>query len=350
MVDRANARDWEVMRTITPRSYVCFRAPQPPAGDGRMEGLAWEAAPWTDPFVDIEGDRRPRPLYETRAKMLWDDECLYIGARLEEPHVWGTLTEKNSIIFNDNDFEVFIDPDGDNHNYYEFEINAMGTIWELTLEKPYKDGGPAVHGTNIAGLRSAVHIDGTLNDPSDTDRGWSVEIAIPWKGLAPYGAASLPPRDGDLWRMNFSRVEWRHEIIGGHYRRVPDTSEDNWVWSPQGVIDMHCPERWGFVRFVNALATDSATADAAAGPDPAIGARDLLMDVYYGQRDFKAREGRWAASLEELDLPHGTEAGGARLVGLEAAGAGYIARAEAALPGSAIQKLTVDHESRIMTE
>ena len=74
------------------------------------------------------------------------------------------------------------------------------------------------------------------------------------------------------------------------------------------------------------------------------------MDVYYGQRDFKAREGRWAASLEELDLPHGTTAGGSRLVGLEAAGAGYIARAEAALPGGAIQKLTVDHESRINTE
>jgi hypothetical protein len=285
--------------------------------------------------------------------MLWDDEFLYIGARLEEPHVWGTLIEKNSIIFNDNDFEVFIDPDGDNHNYYEFEINALGTIWELTLEKPYKDGGPAVHGTNIAGLRSAVHIDGTLNDPSDADRGWSVEVAIPWKGLAPYGAASLPPRDGDIWRMNFSRVEWRHEIVDGRYRRVPDTSEDNWVWSPQGVIDMHCPERWGFVRFAKSLAGDGAAAGTGAGelgPDPAIGARDLLMDVYYGQRGFRARQGRWAASLEELRLLHGTSAGAARLIGIEADGDGYLARAEIVLPDGAVRKLTVDHDSRIKTE
>src|SRR5207302_4948895 len=66
-----------------------------------------------------------------------------VFAELEEPHVWGTITRKNKVIFYDNDFEVFIDPDGDNHNYYEFEINALNTIWELTLVKPYRNGGPA---------------------------------------------------------------------------------------------------------------------------------------------------------------------------------------------------------------
>jgi hypothetical protein len=94
-----------------------------------------------------------------------------------------------------------------------------------------------------------VSVDGTLNNPGDTDRGWSVEIAFPWKALAEYAHKETPPRPGDEWRVNFSRVEWRHEIMNGKYRKVPNTKEDNWVWSPQGVVNMHIPERWGRVRF-----------------------------------------------------------------------------------------------------
>ena len=75
--------------------------------------------------------------------MLWDDDFFYIAAALEEPHVWATLTEHDSVIFQDPDFEVFLDPDGDNHSYYEIEINALGTVWDLRLVKPYRDGGPA---------------------------------------------------------------------------------------------------------------------------------------------------------------------------------------------------------------
>ena len=74
--------------------------------------------------------------------MLWDDQYFYVGAELEEPDVWVTLTEHDSVIFRDNDFEVFIDPNSDNHEYYEFEINALGTFWDLLLPPPYKDGGP----------------------------------------------------------------------------------------------------------------------------------------------------------------------------------------------------------------
>ena len=89
--------------------------------------------------------------------MLWDDTYLYVGALLEEPHVWGTLTKHDSVIFKDNDFEIFIDPDGDNHEYYEIEINALNTEWDLFLTKPYRDGGPAINEWEIPGLKTAVH-------------------------------------------------------------------------------------------------------------------------------------------------------------------------------------------------
>ena len=98
---------------------------------------AWASAPWTETFVDIEGYRRPEPRFKTRAKMLWDDEWFYVAAEMEEPDLWGTLTERDSVIFRDNDFELFIDPDGDTHGYYELEVNALGTPWDLLLIKGY---------------------------------------------------------------------------------------------------------------------------------------------------------------------------------------------------------------------
>jgi hypothetical protein len=235
-----------------PRQYICRWADRSPRLNGILDDPAWEAAPWTDLFVDIEGDRKPAPPLATRAKMLWDDTFFYVGAELEEPHLWATLKEKNAVIFHDNDFEVFIDPDGDGLNYYEFEINALNTIWELTLPKPYHAGGKPVLGTNLAGLRSAVHLRGTLNDPRDVDDGWSLEVAFPWKGLATYNPRrATPPEPGDTWRVNFSRVEWTLDVVDGAYRKRPreECPEDNWVWSPQGVIDMHRPETWGCVRF-----------------------------------------------------------------------------------------------------
>src|SRR5262245_48268932 len=116
---------------FAPRRVICYRTPSTLAIDGTLDEPAWKAAPWTDPFVDIvdvRGDRR-LPL-ETRAKMLWDDEYFYFGADLQEPEIWATLTARDSVIFQDNDFEVFIDPDGDTHAYYELEINALATVWD----------------------------------------------------------------------------------------------------------------------------------------------------------------------------------------------------------------------------
>src|SRR5580700_2727874 len=150
---------------VPPKGYVCYRAKGKLTIDGKLDEEDWKAVPWTDDFVDIEGDAKPKPRFRTRAKMLWDDECLYIGAELTEPHVWATLREHDSVIFNDNDFEVFLNPAGDSHLYGELELNALNTTWDLLLSMPYKDGGHAVNAWEILGLRTAVHVDGTLNDP-----------------------------------------------------------------------------------------------------------------------------------------------------------------------------------------
>ena len=278
-----------------PRGYVAYRAARSIEIDGRLDDAAWRDAPWTDLFVDIEGDAKPRPTLDTRVKMLWDDEQFYVGADLAEPRLWATLTAHDSVIFHDNDFEVFIDPNGDNHEYYEFEINAHGTGWDLLLPRPYKDDGKALNGWEIAGLRSAVFLDGTLNNPGDIDRGWSVELAMPWSALGELARRPAPPRDGDQWRVNFSRVQWPLEIAGASYRKPAGAREHNWVWSPQHVVDMHRPEWWGYVQF-----STSGPGRARFVPDATLPARRWLHEVYYAQRDFRKAHGRWAASLGEL--------------------------------------------------
>jgi hypothetical protein len=234
---------------VTPRSYIATYASVPHSIDGRLDDRAWRDAAWTGLFVDIEGDAKPRPRFDTRVKMTWDEEYFYVGAELSEPHVWATLVKHDSVIFHDPDFEVFIDPDGDSLEYYEFEINALGTFWDLFLPRPYRAGGRAQNEWEIPGLKSAVRVDGTLNDARDTDRGWFVELAFPWRVLGEFAHRPAPPRDGDRWRVNFSRVEWPIDITGGDYAKRPGAREDNWVWSPQGVVDMHRPERWGTVEF-----------------------------------------------------------------------------------------------------
>jgi hypothetical protein len=287
-----------------PRGYVCYRATSPLQIDGCLDEASWQSASWSDDFVDIEGDLRPKPRFRTRVKMLWDDQYFYVGAELEEPHVWANLTQHDSYIFHDdNDFEVFMDPDGDSHNYCEFEINARNTGWDLLLTKPYKDGGRAIDNWEMPGFRSAVHVEGTLNDPRDTDRAWTIEIAFPWKVLTELAQSKGLPKDGERWRVNFSRVEWPHEIIDGRYCRVPGSKEDNWVWSPQGTVNMHRPETWGYVQF----STEAPGGSVAFRPDPAWAARCALHTIYYGQHAFRAKHGRWARTLDELgqgDINH----------------------------------------------
>lgn len=239
---------------VAPLQYVAARAARPVVVDGKLDDPAWARAPWTRDFTDIEGPLRPRPRYRTRVKMLWDAHYWYIAAELQEPELWATIRERDAVIFRDNDFEIFVDPSGTSHRYFEIETNQFATVWDLFLPRPYSEGGHAVNEWNIDGLRIAVALDGTINHAGDRDRGWSVELAIPWAAFADSGHNVVPPRAGSQWRVNFSRVEWDADPIGGRYVKRTDRTgkplpEHNWVWSPQGVINMHVPARWGFVRF-----------------------------------------------------------------------------------------------------
>ena len=290
---------------FAPERVVVYKTSSLLRIDGTLDDVAWQATSWSSAFVDIRGGSAPAPRLRTRVKMLWDNEAFYFAAELEEPDVWATLTTRDSVIFHDNDFEVFIDPDGDTHEYYELEVNALGTEWDLFLVRPYRDGGPPIDAWDIAGLRTGINVNGTLNSPGDRDGGWTVELALPWRSLREAAAERRPPTAGDQWRVNFSRVQWHTDVKDGAYvKRVNPTTgrplaEDNWVWSPQGAIDMHMPERWGFVQFSDRL--------AGASKEPFVDRPNervkwALRRLYLRQRQHRATHGRYATDLAALNV------------------------------------------------
>lgn len=237
-----------------PKSYTAYQTIDLIKVDGRANEKSWHKADWSDAYIDIEGVKTPT--YETKMKILYDEKYLYFYAQMKEPHVWGNLKQRDTVIFYNNDFEIFIDPDGDTHNYYEFEMNALNTVWDLFLTKPYRNHGKIIDSWDIQGVKTAVHIDGTLNDPKDIDKGWSVEVAFPWKVITEASRKNGVPKN-EFWRINFSRVNWDYQLKDGKYSRKQDADEKflpeyNWVWSPQWVINMHEPEHWGYLFFADA--------------------------------------------------------------------------------------------------
>ncbi|WP_229252777.1 carbohydrate-binding family 9-like protein [Dyadobacter helix] len=293
-----------------PKNYVCYQPKSKIIIDGKLDEKSWKQAEWTDLFEDIEGPKKPAPLQKTRAKMLWDEQYLYIAAEIEEEDIWAYQNQKDQVVFMENDFEVFIDPDGDTHNYYELEINAINNSFDLFLPKPYRNGGRAAIPWNIDGLKSAVTIDGTLNDISKRDKKWILEIAIPHASLKHEDIPAVIPTDGSLWRINFSRVNWHHDFEDGKYLRKknPETKrnlpEFNWVWSPQGVINMHVPERWGYLLF----AKETVGKKKVPFQLPYVEKMKLMArEVYEKQREYFRVHKHYAANIDELHLDNVSE-------------------------------------------
>jgi len=254
---------------------TCYRATGPIEVDGDLGKPAWRAAARSPRFVDMVSGEPS--LYDTRVACQWDDERFYVAYWVEEPQVRASLRERDSFIWNDNDVELFVAGDD---CYYELEINAFGTVYEaffvwqdaLVRGSRFERAGFDPLGRNVdllggfqdatrwgrhprgrryafldfdlAGLATAVRVDGTINDPSTIDRGWTVELALPWKSLEPlFDGRLLPPKAGETLRCDFSRFE----ALRVHGRPLPENPA--WSLNPHGVYDSHIPESFSVVHF-----------------------------------------------------------------------------------------------------
>lgn len=257
--------------------YTCRRTRVPIVVNGKLDEEAWQLAARSPRFVDVVSGGRG--LYDTRAAALWDEKALYIGFWVEEPCVEAHLTERDALIFNENDVEVFIDG-GD--AYYKFEINALGTVYEVFFiwQDAYKRSGRfdvpqfdlltgrvlSFGGNNdrkadnfwwgthprkcrwafldwdFPGLQAAVQVDGRLNDCSTPHNGWTVELAFPWAGMKWLAdGRQLPAGDGDIWRIFFGR--YNNLNFGG------EQISAGWAWNRVGNPDNHAPECFTQVDF-----------------------------------------------------------------------------------------------------
>lgn len=288
-----------------PYGYVIYKTPDAIKVDGKLDEAAWANAPYTESFVDISGEGFPTPRFNTRAKMLWDDDNLYIAAELEEPSVWGDLVQRDTIVYYNHDFEVFIDPDGDTHNYFEIETNAKGTIFDLFVQRPYraKQRAFVTFEWNAPGMQLATHVNGTLNNSKDKDKGWTVEIAIPRKAMA--AEFDNYYKAGNYMRLGFSRVEWQTvSDKRGHESRKKDAEgkflpEDNWTWGPTGMVAMHMPERWGFVYFSDKT-VGQGTETFKYPEDYPI--ERLLWAMFYAQEEQFDKTGAYFNKTEQFKL------------------------------------------------
>ncbi len=232
-----------------PPTYHCKKVIE--SGVNYTSDQFWEHAEKIPYFVDLKsGEKAGLP---TQARMLWDDTCLYVMVEMTEPHLWAEQTKNEEKIYLDNAFELFVDPDGDGLSYVEYEINALGTTWDLLMTKPYRDGGNAISNYDMKGIEKEIKLNGTLNDATDIDTGWTLYLTIPFENFGGLYPKAVPQK-GDMWRVNLARVHWELDINNGEYIKStnPETGRNiskYWVWSTHGALNMHIPERFGYLIF-----------------------------------------------------------------------------------------------------
>jgi putative heme-binding domain-containing protein len=215
------------------KTYDIHRAASPIVIDGRLDEAAWQNAPSVGDF-DFpwfkEGTKE-----QTVAKILWDDEFLYVSWYAHDRHISASVTQRHGPVSNDDCVEIFISPNPDKvKNYYTFEINAIGTM----LNRARTDWWTGPPTWEPEGVRYRATYQGlSKKGESPEDSHWIVEAAIPLRNIA-RDAANTPPREGDRWRLNLQR-------LGG----ITNKQASTWSPLPAGVRSFHTPEAFGFVQF-----------------------------------------------------------------------------------------------------
>jgi hypothetical protein len=218
--------------------------------DGNLDESAWKKASPVGPFL-VYPTHEAEKGEVTEAKMLWDDENLYIAFKTIDKNILATRTQRHSDVFNDDCVEAFISPFPDKPQIYtNIEINALGTfLSEIHLEKPNskldKLAGvvqsryskqPETYLWSPPGLQIGRQHKGTMNDESDEDSWWIIEMSVPLETFF-YLGLGQKPKEGDVWRFNLYR-------LGG--KTVPSRRNLFFVPEPLG---NHSPEYFGKLVF-----------------------------------------------------------------------------------------------------
>lgn len=214
-------------------SYDVHRASAPIVVDGLANEAAWNAA--SAPIaLQFLWDQQTGPRQETAARLLWDDEYLYVFYDAVDVDITAAFENRDDPVYRDDALEIFVNPRPNQLGiYYGLEINAKGVMYDYLLH----DSTMFFKRYDMTGLKIAPAYRGTLNERGDTDQGWTLEIAIPW---ANFEELSRRPQVGAVWSANLNRWD-----SVGQTRRMT-------IWSDPLVarVHPHYPSRFGELRFV----------------------------------------------------------------------------------------------------
>jgi hypothetical protein len=202
-----------------PRTYHAPYTSDSPVIDGKLDDLAWRRADWTANFGAVDGSSYSRPHLQSRAKMMWDEQYLYVGVWMVEPNL---RSEPVSTLGFDG-LRLFVAHTADQGSYQLLGIEPGGRVSNQVIVTRPVEGVRR----NMVGLRHAVALSGTLNTEGDADFGWWVEFALPWDALTTPDMATVP-RAGATWRLNLARRQQ--------------------AWSPHFESDLHDAGMWGKVE------------------------------------------------------------------------------------------------------
>ena len=198
--------------TTNMKAYRCVYTPDPINIDGSLQDPSWNLGENLEFFIPVTN---AEPLSKTEAKILWDNDYLYVGFKAYDKDIWSYFTERNADTYHEDCLEIFFNTDPDKEPYFNFEINALGTIYDAYNLKR-NAGGPSSHRWrlwDIEGIKVAVVIKGELNNPEVIDECWQMEVAIPFAGLPTMNGKS--PSPDDTWLFHLSRYDYSIHLPDG---------------------------------------------------------------------------------------------------------------------------------------
>ena len=213
-------------------TYVCRRATSTIAVDGKLDEDSWEKAIPTDAFVFPWPDQ-PGEKQRTEAKLIWDDEALYVGYTCRDKDITAKFEDRDDPVYRDDCVEIFINPaPARSVYYYGLEMNCRGVLYDYFFAWPTCN----VKQLDLVGAELATTWIGTLNDNSDRDRVWYLEVRIPFENFD--ALHPDPPTDGEKWRIQMNRWD------GTDKRALSE-------WTPSGKEwpDPHRPKGFGILEF-----------------------------------------------------------------------------------------------------
>ena len=187
-------------------TYLCKFASVPPNIDGKGDDPVWDSAATISNFrmawLDAEGKQQRSP---TRAKILWDRDSIYFWAQLEDSDLQSTVKERDGKTWDDDVFEVFLKPSLNHSGYYEFHVTPGNVQMDLFIPQRAPNAYSLYRSADLFDFKSAVQLNGTLENRSDVDRGWEVEFALAWKDFQPTGGR---PEPGESWTFSLCRYDY----------------------------------------------------------------------------------------------------------------------------------------------